>query len=73
MDQKKKVSMILTGKSLKNVTELGELIGESQRTRIIASALEIAKEIMTQVKINNKMLIFRDDNGNEQELIISIG
>ena len=62
-----KISMVLTPKSLNNVEELGELIGETNRTRVIASALEVAKAILKQVK-EGKHVILRDESGSEKEM-----
>jgi hypothetical protein len=70
--QKSKVSMILSGKSLETASTLGEIIGEESRTRVVSSALEIAKEIMKQVK-EGKHLVLKGDDGSEQELKIIIG
>jgi hypothetical protein len=62
-----KVSMNLSQKSMDNVEELSKLIQESNRTRVVASALGVAKAIIKQVLKGNHIII-RDNNGNEKEM-----
>jgi metal-responsive CopG/Arc/MetJ family transcriptional regulator len=63
----KKVSMNLSKKTLNNIDILSKMIGESNRTRVIASALEIAKTILEQKNSGNQIII-RYDNGDEQTI-----
>lgn len=63
----KKVSMSLSIKSIDNVNELSSLLRENNRTRVVSTALEIAKIILKQVK-SGKHIIVRDENDKEQEL-----
>ena len=67
MNELKKVSMNLSVKSIDNIDELSSLIGENNRTRVVSSALEIAKAIFKQVK-SGKHIIIRNDDGSEQEI-----
>lgn len=61
----KKTSINLSSKS---TNELSLMLGESDRTRVISSALEIAKIIVKQVKMG-KHIIVRNEDGGEQEII----
>jgi metal-responsive CopG/Arc/MetJ family transcriptional regulator len=63
----KKVSMNFSERTLNNVDILSQMIGESNRTRVISSALEIAKTILEQ-KNNGKQIIIRSDEGYEQTI-----
>jgi predicted transcriptional regulator of viral defense system len=63
----KKVSMNLNTNSINNVDELSLLFGEKNKTRVISSALEIAKAIFKQIKAG-KHIIIRDEDGSEQEI-----
>ena len=66
------VSMNLSNRSLKNIDELSNLIGETNRTRVVSSSLEIAKAILQQTN-NKKHIIIRDADGTEQEMNFTIG
>jgi metal-responsive CopG/Arc/MetJ family transcriptional regulator len=63
----KKVSMNFSERTLNNVDILSKMIGESNRTRVIASAIEIAKTILEQ-KNSGKQIIIRSDEGYEQTI-----
>lgn len=67
-----RVNMNLSERSLDNVSQLSDMIDEKNRTRVIASALEIAKAILKSVK-NGKHIIIRDEDGSEQEMNFIIG
>lgn len=59
--------MNLSNRSLKNIDELSNLIGETNRTRVVSLSLEIAKAILQQVH-SDKHIIIRDADGTEQEM-----
>jgi hypothetical protein len=67
-----RVNMKLSKRSLDNVSQLSEIIGDKNRTRVIASALEIANAIMKSVK-SGKHIILRDEDGSEQEMKFIVG
>jgi hypothetical protein len=62
-----RVTMNLSESSMNNVEDLSNLIGESNRTRVITSSLIVAKAIISQVKAG-KQIILRDAEGNEKEM-----
>lgn len=66
----KKVSMNLSKRSLDNIEFIGLFIQESNKTRVISTALEVARFILTEIN-QNKKVILRDEN-TEQELRIII-
>jgi len=61
------VSMNLSNKTMLNIDLLSELIGESNRSRVVASAFEIANIILTQTN-NGKQIILRLEDGSEQNI-----
>jgi hypothetical protein len=67
-----KVSMNLSERTINNVEDLSKLIGEQNRTRVVASAVEVAKTILSQLN-DGKKLILKDKDGNEQEITFIIG
>ncbi len=67
-----KVSMNLSERTINNVEDLSKIIGENNRTRVVSSAIELAKTILSQVK-DGKKIIIKDSNGNEQEISFIIG
>ena len=67
MEKLKKVTMNLNDKSIKNVESLSEMTGEKNKTRVVTSSLEIAKQILAYSK-KGKKIIIKDEDGNEQEI-----
>ena len=62
-----KVSMNLNQRTIENVDELSKLIGESNKTRVVSSSLELAKQILEMAKKGAKFIV-RNPDGSEQEL-----
>ena len=62
--------MNLSHKSLANVKELQELLGETNRTRVISSSLEVTKHIFRQLK-SGKRIIIRDKHGKDLEMFFT--
>jgi hypothetical protein len=63
-----KTSLILSDRSAENLRIIGKLIDEKANVRIIATSLEITKELLIRID-KDKSLIIRDKSGHEQELI----
>jgi hypothetical protein len=63
----KKVSMNFSERTLNNVDILSQMIGESNRTRVISSSIEIAKTILEQ-KNSGKQIVIRSEEGYEQTI-----
>lgn len=68
----KKVSMNLSSKSIANIEELSDLTHETNKTRVVASALEIAKYIVKKAKEEGSKIVIKDADGNTQELKLLI-
>lgn len=66
------VSMNLSNRSLKNIEELSTLIGETNRTRVVSSSLEISKEILKLIKDGNHIIV-RGSDGVEREMSFILG
>lgn len=62
-----KITMNLSHRSMANVEELSEMLDETNRTRVIASSLEVTKHLIAEVKKGNR-LFFEDNKGNKSEL-----
>jgi metal-responsive CopG/Arc/MetJ family transcriptional regulator len=63
----KKVSINFSERTLNNVDILSQMIGESNRTRVISSSIEIAKTILEQ-KNSGKQIVIRSEEGYEQTI-----
>jgi hypothetical protein len=67
----KKVSLALNQKSVKNVEYISAVIGESNKTRVIAIALKCARVILEH-RNKGHQIIFKDENDNESQMQINI-
>ena len=63
-----KVSMNLNRRTLDNIDKLCEITGESNKTRVVAIALELAKRIM-EMNSNGERIIVKGEEA-ERELAI---
>lgn len=63
----KKVSMNLSNKTLTNIDVLSKLIQEPNRTRVVASALELARYILEKENSGNQFLM-KDKDGKTVKL-----
>ena len=59
--------MNLNQKTIDNVDELSKIIGETNRTRVVSSSLELAKQILNIAR-NGAKIIVKNEDGSEQEL-----
>ena len=66
-----KISMNLSARTINNINELSEILGDTNRTRVVASVIELAKIILSLEK-HGKKIIIRDGN-KEQEITFIIG
>ena len=67
MSELTRVSMNLRHKDISNVEELGELLNETNKTRIMTSALTIALEIF-KIQKSDKKIVLEDKKGNRESL-----
>lgn len=57
----KKVSMNLSSRSISTIDELSKLIYAPNKTRVVTSALEVAKHIIKEQSQGSKIIIEKED------------
>jgi hypothetical protein len=62
-----RVSMNLNDKAINRVNYISEILDEPNKTRVVTTALVIAKTIIEEIK-KGKTIILRDKNGYEESV-----
>lgn len=62
-----KMSMNFHPKTVEKVDNLGELLHENNKTRVVSTSITIANEIVNLIRGGNRIII-KSEDGTEQEL-----
>lgn len=66
------VQMRLLPKTIDRINNLSNITGTNNRTQLVASSIEIAEEMISNVKDGNKIFIEKPDGTRERIKIIGL-
>lgn len=66
------VQMRLLPKTMDRINNLSKITGTTNRTQLVASSIEIAEEMISNVKDGNKIFIEKPDGTRERIKIIGL-